>query len=457
MDHAAEMYNLTDDQLYTAIECGEDLTLDDVTTKEGYCPSTWDKIMCWPSVPTQTLVTKPCLPVLYGIHYDTNQNASRYCNESGQWSKTNYSQCTEIPIERQDFTTIYYLGYSLSLVALSVAVFIFLFYRELRCLRNTIHTNLMSTYILVGLIWIITITIQVSYQGHVLLCVFTITLLQYATLTNFFWMFVEGLYLYMLVVETFAVEAIKLRVYLIIGWGAPVPIIMIWFIARCIVKVEVESSDIMLVEHCPWMVPDYSDWIYKCPTICVLATNCVFLVRIMKVLITKLRSANTVEARQYQKYQKATKALLVLIPLLGITYVLTMAFPTDGNTVIYLRDIMLSTQGLLVAVLYCFLNTEVQNTIKHRFEVWSESRNIDISRRRLTNSKDTPYTATESIRQSSEDSAADLLPMYNQISIETNKDPFIEKLARHIAHNSLFEFINRKRESIFSWSSKNFS
>lgn len=45
------------------------------------------------------------------------------------------------------------------------------------------------------------------------------------------------------------------------------------------------------------------------------------------MLITKLRSANTVETRQYHK---AAKALLVLIPLLGITYLVFLIAPAEG-------------------------------------------------------------------------------------------------------------------------------
>lgn len=49
----------------------------------------------------------------------------------------------------------------------------------------------------------------------------------------------------------------------------------------------------------------------------------------MQVLITKLRSANSAETQQYRK---ASKALLVLIPLLGVTYILTMIGPTESGT-----------------------------------------------------------------------------------------------------------------------------
>jgi corticotropin releasing hormone receptor 1 len=64
----------------------------------------------------------------------------------------------------------------------------------------------------------------------------------------------------------------------------------------------------------------------------------------LQVLITKLRSATSVETQQYRK---ATKALLVLIPLLGITYILMIAGPSEGvSAAIYahVRGILLSTQ-----------------------------------------------------------------------------------------------------------------
>jgi len=66
---------------------------------------------------------------------------------------------------------------------------------------------------------------------------------------------------------------------------------------------------------------------------------------LFQVLITKLRSANTVETRQYRK---AAKALLVLIPLFGITYLVVLAGPSEsglmGHMFAVLRAVLLSTQ-----------------------------------------------------------------------------------------------------------------
>lgn len=74
-----------------------------------------------------------------------------------------------------------------------------------------------------------------------------------------------------------------------------------------------------------------------------------------QVLITKLRSANTLETEQYRK---ATKALLVLIPLLGITNLLVLCGPNDdswfAHAFDYTRALMLSTQVMyyMASILY---------------------------------------------------------------------------------------------------------
>ena len=63
------------------------------------------------------------------------------------------------------------------------------------------------------------------------------------------------------------------------------------------------------------------------------------------MLITKLRSTNSVETQQYKK---ATKALLVLLPLLGVTYILVLTPPTEDGLLAqvfaYLQPIINSTQ-----------------------------------------------------------------------------------------------------------------
>lgn len=314
------------------------------------CEISWDSLLCWPRTPPGTLVTLPCFDELNGIRYDSTQNASRWCRTDGIWSNySNYSLCRNLREPAIEggaeviSTTIYFAGYSISLITLIIAVSIFLYCKELRCIRNNIHTNLMFTYILADFMWILNNVMQVSMQPDVPTCVAFLSLFHYFQLTNYFWMFVEGLYLYLLVVKTFTGDNIKLRLCLIIGWGIPVLFITMWCIAKSLDQ-NATSQDIALGKHCPWMVSHAYDWFYQAPAILVLCVNVVFLFMIMWVLITKLWSATNVETQQYRK---ASKALLVLIPLLGVTYVLVLTGPTEGqvaNAFSYARAVLLSSQ-----------------------------------------------------------------------------------------------------------------
>ncbi|XP_069942233.1 diuretic hormone receptor [Cherax quadricarinatus] len=357
------------------------------------CPSMFDEVSCWPETSPGTLRTIECFTVFKDIMYDNvGKNATLDCFQNGLWSKkANYTDCLNFVGNNSSkdtstvntITTIFYVGNSLSLVAVLLALWIFISFKDLRCLRNTIHTNLLFTYLFHNFCWIVYAFVQ-TIVNEIFGCSFFVAL-NYFTLTNFMWMFVEGFYLYMLVVKTFSVENIKLRVYTLIGWGAPVPIIFFWALLKSHLtithsKTELDEAGMEghelegIVRNCPLMPDSTLDWIQKVPVLFVLSTNVIFLTHIMWVLITKLRSANTVET---QRYRKATKALLVLIPLLGLTYMLLIALPQELE---HVRAILLSTQGFWVALFYCFLNSEVQNSIRHHIERWKTARGLSDTR-----------------------------------------------------------------------------
>ncbi|KNC24563.1 hypothetical protein FF38_09717 [Lucilia cuprina] len=325
-----------------------------------YCLTQFDSILCWPRTPRATLAALPCLDEFQGIQYDSSQNATRYCHANGTWEKyTNYDACMHLtePATVSEFepiielpTIIYYIGYTISLVSLTLAIVI------------STHTSLGG-------------------------CIVLVTLFHFFTLTNFFWMLVEGLYLYILVVKTFSGDNIRFNVYALIGWGGPAVFVVVWSIAKGL-TMSSATTDQIQIEGCPWMQETHVDWIFQGPVCVVLIINLIFLLRIMWVLITKLRSANTVETRQYRK---AAKALLVLIPLFGITYLVVLAGPSEGGVMSHmfaiLRAFLLSTQGFSVSLFYCFLNSEVRNALKHHISTWQDSRNIRLNQSRRYVSK----------------------------------------------------------------------
>ncbi|XP_054286295.1 diuretic hormone receptor-like [Macrosteles quadrilineatus] len=387
------------------------------------CPRAWDYVLCWPPTQVNSSAVIPCFPELNGIKYDISKNATRWCHSNGSWDEySDFSSCSPVSgvestlpklLSPVEITTILYItGYTVSLVALLLAVTVFVYFKDLRCLRNTIHTNLMGTYMLSDTVWMLTHPIQMYQTNEGTLgqeCTVTILtlniILHYLYLTNFFWMFVEGLYLYMLVVKTFARQNLKLRSYACIGWGIPLIVVIAWIIIKSVFTNDAPTEGPLearlisaMMPQCSMLVPDVYDWIYQGPMLSVLLLNIFFLCSIMWVLITKLRSATNAETQQYRK---ATKALLVLIPLLGVTYVLFLDAPTEDHLASYyhnVRALLLSIQGFLVALLYCFLNSEVQNTLRHHLAQWKEARDLNMGPRYSTSKEWSPSTQQENIR-----------------------------------------------------------
>ncbi|XP_031631307.1 diuretic hormone receptor-like isoform X2 [Contarinia nasturtii] len=374
-----------------------------------FCLTHWDSILCWPKTVRGVVAYLPCPAEFQGVHYDITKNASRRCHFDGQWDNyTHYDLCQHLqPTVVPEFdagielpTLVYYTGYTISLVSLTLAVAVFLYFKDLRCLRNTIHANLFITHILSALLWILLLTLSLQIEPSAVGCVLLVTFFHYFSLTNFFWMLVEGLYLYMLVVETFSGDNLKFHMYALIGWGGPAVFVLSWAIIKAFaVEPKNLSVDGLQIE-CTWMRETNLDWIFQGPACAVILINLIFLFRIMWVLITKLRSANTVETRQYRK---ASKALLVLIPLLGITYLVVLAGPNEGvgSTIFFVaRAFLLSTQGFFVSLFYCFLNSEVRTTLRHRFNTWKDERNIRIGQTRQSRRPLTSYNKRESCASS---------------------------------------------------------
>ncbi|XP_054719209.1 diuretic hormone receptor-like [Uloborus diversus] len=394
-----DLEELSLEQLY----CNLSLLHDERTFNESnlLCNVTWDGLSCWPSTYAGNTATVPCFSEFNGVQYDVSGNASRECLQNASWSSwSNYRSCKPLIIPEDDYlkvlwdmreaVTVYYVGYGLSLIALTLALWIFIYFKDLRCLRNTIHANLMFTYLLLDITWILTARLQSShnYIASRVACFLTI-FLTYLMGTNFFWMFVEGLYLFILVVKTFSVDNIKIYIYATVGWGLPAVIAATWAGTKAHFGNNIE--DVLAPQGCPWQKRDYYDYIFICPVILVLLVNIIFLLKIMWVLITKLRATNTVESEQYRK---AAKALLVLIPLLGVTYILVIATPSHrtGEIVFtFIQATLLSIQGFIVAVLYCFLNGEVQNSVKHRLERWKIRRAINKGQHQALNYGTSPH------------------------------------------------------------------
>ncbi|XP_070838256.1 corticotropin-releasing factor receptor 1 isoform X2 [Chaetodon trifascialis] len=340
---------------------------DGETTESGlYCDLSVDGIgTCWPRSAAGELISRPCPEQFNGIHYNTTNRVYRECQSNGSWApRGNYSQCTEIIVLRktkvhyQVAVIINYLGHCISLGALLLAFTLFMRLRSIRCLRNIIHWNLISAFILRNATWfIVQLTMNPAVtESNQVWCRLVTAGYNYFHVTNFFWMFGEGCYLHTAVVLTYSTDKLRKWMFICIGWGIPFPIIVAWAFG----KLYYDNEKCWFGKR----AGVYTDYIYQGPMILVLLINFVFLFNIVRILMTKLRASTTSETIQYRK---AVKATLVLLPLLGITYMLFFVNPGGEDEVaqivfIYFNSILESFQGFFVSVFYCFLNSEVTDS-----------------------------------------------------------------------------------------------
>lgn len=122
-------------------------------------------------------------------------------------------------------------------------------------------------------------------------------------------------------------------------------------------------------------------WIIRSPILLAVVTNFIIFIHIIKILVSKLRA----HQMRYTDYKfRLAKSTLSLIPLLGIHQV-AFVFVTDESsektlnlrlTKVVIDLFVTSFQGLLVAILYCFFNKEVQSEVMKKWKRWKLGRNI---------------------------------------------------------------------------------
>ncbi|XP_055936411.1 calcitonin gene-related peptide type 1 receptor-like isoform X1 [Argiope bruennichi] len=338
---------------------------------ELYCPRTFDGWGCWNDTLAGKTAYIPCPRFITG--FLPERSAHKECNPDGSWYRhpdtnrtwSNYTTCVDKDdlTFRQRIVNIYISGYSTSVIALLISLGIFFYFRCVQCTRITIHKHLFMSFIINNIMWIIWYT-EVVQKPSVLIsnelpCQILHVLVHYFLVSNYLWMFCEGLYLHTLLIVAFVAEDKLLKWFYLIGWGIPLVIITVY--------ASVRSSFPKDTEFC-WIEESNYSWIISGPVCISMLLNFVFLVNIVRVLVTKLRAVNSPDTHQTRK---AVRATLILIPLLGLHYVVTpfRPVPRSPGEAIYetVSAIVTSFQGLMVALLFCFFNGEVIALVRKKW------------------------------------------------------------------------------------------
>uniref|UniRef100_A0A7N6ATL9 Parathyroid hormone/parathyroid hormone-related peptide receptor n=1 Tax=Anabas testudineus TaxID=64144 RepID=A0A7N6ATL9_ANATE len=268
---------------------------------------------------------------------------------------------------------MYTVGYSISLASLLVAVSILCYFKRLHCTRNYIHIHLFTSFICRAVSIFVKDAVLYSMSDdskaepeftaqrpHMAGCKVAVTLFLYFLATNHYWILVEGLYLHSLIFMAFLSDKNYLWALIIIGWGVPVVFVSIW------VSVRASLAD----TQCWDISAGNLKWIYQVPILAAILVNFLLFINIIRVLASKLWETNTGKLDPRQQYRKLLKSTLVLMPLFGVHYMVFMALPYTEVTGLlwqvqmHYEMFFNSSQGFLVAFIYCFCNGEVQAELK---------------------------------------------------------------------------------------------
>ncbi|KAM4711441.1 calcitonin gene-related peptide type 1 receptor-like [Anableps anableps] len=298
--------------------------------------------------------------------------AVKVCTETGEWGRhpesnrtwTDFTSCKPnvtnwTPAAMTHFYLIM-IGHGLSLISLLISLGIFFYFKTLSCERITLHKNLFLSFVLNSVITVAWFCVNkedsLSSQGS---CKILAFIQMYIMSCNYFWMLCEGIYLHTLIVVAVFAEKQHLMWYFLLGWGFPLVPAVIYSIARTCYyndKCWVSSATSLL-------------YIIHAPICTALVVNFFFLLNIIRVIITKLRVTHQAES---SLYMRAVRATLILIPLLGIQYVLLAYKPHNhwiSEIYLYIMNILMHYQGLLVSTIFCFFNGEVQTVLRRQWNL----------------------------------------------------------------------------------------
>uniref|UniRef100_A0A671SV20 Vasoactive intestinal polypeptide receptor 1-like n=1 Tax=Sinocyclocheilus anshuiensis TaxID=1608454 RepID=A0A671SV20_9TELE len=222
-------------------------------------------------------------------------------------------------------------------------------------------------------------------------CKAAVAFFQFSILANYFWLLVEGMYLQTLLALTFVSQKKYYWWYILIGWGK----------CRCW-----DDTDVA-----------YFWWIIKGPITVSLLMNFFIFINVIRILVQKLKTPG-MGGSDTNHFMRLAKSTLFLIPLFGMHYMVFAFLPENtGENARHFLELGLGPfQGFVVALLYCFLNGEVQAELKKRLWKWQTQNYLRYSKRRRTLFTESSTVTQISVLEKSSPKELPLTESHNSVS-----------------------------------------
>ncbi|XP_073935753.1 adhesion G protein-coupled receptor L2 isoform X19 [Castor canadensis] len=245
-------------------------------------------------------------------------------------------------------TVITWVGIVISLVCLAICIFTFCFFRGLQSDRNTIHKNLCINLFIAEFIFLI----GIDKTKYTIACPIFAGLLHFFFLAAFAWMCLEGVQLYLMLVEVFESEYSRKKYYYVAGYLFPATVVG--------VSAAIDYKSYGTEKACWLHVDNYFIWSFIGPVTFIILLNIIFLVI---TLCKMVKHSNTLkpDSSRLENIKSWVLGAFALLCLLGLTWSFGLLFINEETIVMaYLFTVFNAFQGVFIFIFHCALQKKVR-------------------------------------------------------------------------------------------------
>ncbi|XP_073093651.1 adhesion G protein-coupled receptor L3 isoform X18 [Manis javanica] len=243
---------------------------------------------------------------------------------------------------------ITWVGILLSLVCLLICIFTFCFFRGLQSDRNTVHKNLCISLFVAELLFLI----GINRTDQPIACAVFAALLHFFFLAAFTWMFLEGVQLYIMLVEVFESEHSRRKYFYLVGYGMPALIVA--------VSAAVDYRSYGTDKVCWLRLDTYFIWSFIGPATLIIMLNVIFL----GIALYKMFHHTAIlkpESGCLDNIKSWVIGAIALLCLLGLTWAFGLMYINESTVIMaYLFTIFNSLQGMFIFIFHCVLQKKVR-------------------------------------------------------------------------------------------------
>ncbi|XP_048845272.1 adhesion G protein-coupled receptor L2-like isoform X2 [Brienomyrus brachyistius] len=240
------------------------------------------------------------------------------------------------------------VGIAVSLLCLAISTITFCFFRGLQSDRNTIHKNLCINLFLAELVFLIGIDMTELKVG----CSIIAGILHFFFLASFAWMCLEGVQLYLMLVDVFESEYSRKKYYYISGYLVPAIVVGI--------SAAVDYRSYGTKNACWLRADNHFIWSFIGPVTFIIMLNLIFLIITMYKMV-KHASSLKPDSSRLENIKSWVLGAFALLCLLGLTWSFGLFFMNESSIVMaYLFTIFNTLQGMFIFIFHCLLQKKVR-------------------------------------------------------------------------------------------------